>query len=84
VNVVDGVSGAAAVVARFDFKPQPDLGWGTVAQGGVEIYNVPGSHTTLFWDDNVVQILARKDEECIQSSPPRATGLQAVRLQIFS
>jgi hypothetical protein len=52
----------------IDFEAQPDLGWSTVAQGGVEIYDVPGSHTTLFWDDNVVQILARKVEDCIQSS----------------
>jgi amino acid adenylation domain-containing protein len=52
----------------IDYETEPDLGWGTVAQGGVQIYDVPGSHTTLFWDDNVVQILGRKVEECIQSS----------------
>jgi amino acid adenylation domain-containing protein len=52
----------------IDYEPQPDLGWGTVVQGGVEIYDVPGDHTTLFSDDNVVQILARKVKECIQSS----------------
>jgi hypothetical protein len=53
----------------IDYEAEPDLGWGRIAQGGVEIYDVPGDHTTLFWDDSVVQILARKVEECIQSSP---------------
>jgi amino acid adenylation domain-containing protein len=51
----------------IDYETEPDLGWGTVAQGGVEIHDVTGSHITLFWDDNVVQIIARKVEECIQS-----------------
>jgi hypothetical protein len=44
------------------------VGWRTVAQGGVEIGDVPGSLKALFWDDSVVEILARKVEECIQSS----------------
>ena len=57
-----------ALVQPIDFEAQPDLGWSTVAQGGVDIYDVPGSHTSFFWDDNAVQILARKVEECIQSS----------------
>jgi hypothetical protein len=52
----------------IEYEAEPDLGWGTVAQGGVEIYDVPGDHWALFWDDNVVQIVARKVEECIQSS----------------
>ena len=51
-----------------DYEAQPDLGWSTDAEGGIEIHDVPGSHTTLFWDDNVVRILARKVEQCIQSS----------------
>jgi amino acid adenylation domain-containing protein len=57
-----------ALDQAIDYEPQPDLGWGTVAQGGVEIHEVPGNHRHLFWDDNVVQILARKVEQCIQSS----------------
>jgi thioesterase domain-containing protein len=52
----------------IDYEAEPDLGWGKVAQGGVEIYDVPGDHTTVLWDDNAVQILARKVQECIQSS----------------
>lgn len=51
-----------------DFEPQSDLGWSTVALGGVEVHDVPGSHTTLFSDDSIVQILARKVAECIKSS----------------
>jgi amino acid adenylation domain-containing protein len=51
----------------IDFEVQSDLGWSSVAQGGVEVHEVPGSHTTLFSDDSTVRILARKVAECIHS-----------------
>ena len=35
---------------------------------GVEVHEVPGSHTTLFSDDSTVRILARKVAECIHLS----------------
>jgi thioesterase domain-containing protein/acyl carrier protein len=52
----------------IDFEVQSDLGMSTVALGGVEVHDVPGSHTTLFSDDSIVQIIARKVAECIKSS----------------
>ena len=45
----------------------PDLGWNTVAQGGVEVHYVPGTHATIFSDENV-PILARKVQECIREA----------------
>jgi thioesterase domain-containing protein/acyl carrier protein len=52
----------------IDFEVQADLGWSSVAQGAVEVHDVPGSHTTLFSDDRTVRILAKKVAECIKSS----------------
>jgi hypothetical protein len=52
----------------IDFEVQADLGWSTVALGGVEVHDVPGSHTTLFSDNSIVQILAGKVAECINPS----------------
>ena len=52
----------------IDFEVQADLGWSTVAQGEIEVHDVPGSHTTLFSDDSTVRILAKKVAECIKSS----------------
>jgi amino acid adenylation domain-containing protein len=52
----------------IDFEVQADLGWNSVAQGGVEVHDVPGSHTTLFSDERTVQILASKVDECIKLS----------------
>ena len=52
----------------IDFEVQADLGWSSVAQGAVEVHDVPGSHTTLFSDHTTVRILAKKVAECIKSS----------------
>jgi amino acid adenylation domain-containing protein len=52
----------------IDFEVQADLGWSSVAQGGVEVHEVPGSHITLFSNDRTVRILATKVAECINSS----------------
>ncbi|MBV9877323.1 MAG: amino acid adenylation domain-containing protein [Verrucomicrobia bacterium] len=54
----------------IDFEVQADLGWSSVAQGAVEVHDVPGSHTTLFSDHTTVRILAKKVTECIKSSLP--------------
>jgi amino acid adenylation domain-containing protein len=42
-----------------------DLGWGQVAQGGVEVLYIPGTHLTIFSEENVTT-LAEKARECIQ------------------
>jgi hypothetical protein len=49
------------------YEVDRDLGWGAVAQGGVEVQGVPGTHLTMFSDDNV-QELAGKVAQCIQAA----------------
>jgi hypothetical protein len=38
-----------------------------VAQDGVEVHYVPGTHATIFSDENV-SVLAGKAQECIQKA----------------
>ncbi len=40
------------------------FGWGDLAQGGLEIYYVPGSHVSLF-DEPHVKVLAAKLRDCL-------------------
>jgi thioesterase domain-containing protein len=42
----------------------PDLGWGELAVGGVEIFDVPGDHATLI-EEPRVQILAEQLKVCL-------------------
>ena len=41
-----------------------DLGWGFLAENGVELHNVPGDHNTMLHEPNV-RILAGKIRECL-------------------
>jgi aspartate racemase len=53
---------------RLDYKP--DLGWGELALGGVEIHEVPGSHlgaTGIMWEPNV-RLLAEKLKPCLEKA----------------
>jgi amino acid adenylation domain-containing protein len=63
--------GKIALFRTFDqdsaYEVAEDLGWGALAQGGVEIHYVPGTHLTIFSEEHV-SILAKKVEECIQSA----------------
>ncbi len=45
---------------------EPDLGWGEIAAGGVEIVEVPGHHKTLILEPRV-RVLAEKLRECLDS-----------------
>jgi thioesterase domain-containing protein len=63
--------GKVTLFRTFDqdsaYEVVEDLGWNAVAQGGVDIHYVPGTHLTIFSEENV-PILAKKVEECIQSA----------------
>jgi amino acid adenylation domain-containing protein len=50
-----------------EYEAEPDLGWSAVAQGGIEVHNVPGNHWTLFSDEKTLLVLAGKVAECIRS-----------------
>ncbi len=43
---------------------EPDLGWGRLAQGGVEVITVPGNHLTIVQEPRV-KILAEKLQMCL-------------------
>jgi amino acid adenylation domain-containing protein len=51
------------------YEDIPDLGWHDLVAGGIEIRNVPGSHSKLFSDENV-SILAEQLRESIERAKP--------------
>jgi thioesterase domain-containing protein len=51
------------------FEPTDDLGWTEVAEGGLEIHDIPGSHLTIFQPPHV-QAGAEKLAACIQAALP--------------
>jgi thioesterase domain-containing protein len=44
---------------------EPDLGWTRVAQGGVELYHIPGHHWSIM-NPPIVKTLARHLRECLE------------------
>ena len=47
-----------------DDPPTPDLGWGELANDGVEIHDVPGDHLSMIHEPHV-QILAEQLAQCL-------------------
>ena len=60
----------SATLQRGLFR-DPRLGWGTVARGGLKVYEMPGEHETMFLEPHV-QRLAALWTECAQGM--RTTG----------
>jgi amino acid adenylation domain-containing protein len=56
----------------YAYEVDQNLGWSAVALSGVEVHYVPGTHGTIFSDENVPN-LAKKVKECIQSAIEKAT-----------
>jgi thioesterase domain-containing protein/acyl carrier protein len=48
-----------------DFNPDRELGWSRFAEGGVEVYDVPGNHGAIVYEPRV-GILARQLAECLE------------------
>jgi thioesterase domain-containing protein/acyl carrier protein len=48
-----------------DFNPDRELGWSRFAEGGVEVYDVPGHHGAIVYEPRV-GILARQLTECLE------------------
>jgi thioesterase domain-containing protein/acyl carrier protein len=48
-----------------EFNPDRALGWSRFAQGGVEVYDVPGYHGAIVYEPRV-GILARQLAECLE------------------
>lgn len=60
------------------FRPDPKLGWGRLAVGGLEVLEVPGHHGALVHEPRVA-VLAEHLTECLararaESEPESATG----------
>ncbi|MFQ3632501.1 amino acid adenylation domain-containing protein [Roseiflexus sp.] len=55
-----------------------DMGWGHLASGGVDVFEVPGDHISMLHPPHV-QVLARRLEACITTA--LATELQRARAQ---
>ena len=51
--------------AGYEFDPY--LGWNFLAQGGIEVHEMPGAHLELFTDENVSH-LAKVLDGCIRSA----------------
>jgi oxalate---CoA ligase len=47
----------------------PDLGWGALAQGGVEVVEVPGDHLSMIHAPHVLALAASLREHLAQPEP---------------
>jgi non-ribosomal peptide synthetase component F/thioesterase domain-containing protein/acyl carrier protein len=56
------------------------LGWGPLAQGGVEVHEVPGDHDTMTDSPNAY-VLAQKLAACLRAAPPRWDHFGIERVQ---
>jgi thioesterase domain-containing protein len=56
---------------RASVQPDPrlpyDLGWGPLAQGGIEVYELPGDHDLVFQEPNI-QVLAEQLRACLENT----------------
>jgi aspartate racemase len=48
-------------------QPDPDLGWTRIAEGGLEVYEVPGHHGAIIYEPRV-GILAERLEQCLDAA----------------
>lgn len=48
----------------FSYYPVTQLGWGELAAGGLDIYEIPGSHLSMVQEPHV-QVLAEKLSACL-------------------
>ncbi|MDB9312398.1 amino acid adenylation domain-containing protein [Spirulina sp. CS-785/01] len=53
--------------AEVGTELDPQYGWGEIAVGGLEIYDVPGDHLLMLQEPNV-QVLAQKITECLNQN----------------
>ncbi|HEY6050181.1 MAG TPA: hypothetical protein VIZ58_02965, partial [Thermoanaerobaculia bacterium] len=43
----------------------PNLGWGELCGGGVDVYEVPGAHSSILLEDSNLRMLGSKLRECL-------------------
>jgi thioesterase domain-containing protein len=49
---------------EFEVDGDRDLGWGTIATGSLQIFDIPGDHLGILQEPNV-QLLAEKLQLCL-------------------
>jgi oxalate---CoA ligase len=54
-----------ATIQSVQADPDPQMGWGKLAEGGLEIHEVPGDHVSLLVEPNV-RLLAQQLAVCLQ------------------
>ncbi len=54
----------------------PQLGWGRLAAGGVDVRELPGQHLSIFQDPHV-RVLAEKLAECLEIARGPASARSA-------
>jgi amino acid adenylation domain-containing protein len=64
-----------AATQAYDHSLPPDLGWGALAMGGVEVHEVPGDHLSMIHDPHVVE-LAQKIRSCLEQAEVIPGGIQ--------
>jgi amino acid adenylation domain-containing protein len=53
----------------------PDLGWGKLTSVGVEVHDIPGSHTEIVLCEPAVEILAEKLQACMDKAQTYDAGV---------
>jgi thioesterase domain-containing protein/acyl carrier protein len=53
----------------------PDLGWGKLTSVGVEVHDIPGSHTEIVLYEPAVRILAEKLQACMDKAQTYDSGV---------
>jgi aspartate racemase len=70
------------------FNPDRELGWSRFAEGGVEVYDVPGHHGAIVYEPRI-GILARQLAECLERArsahlSPRGSARQTGAMRALS
>lgn len=49
--------------------PDPQLGWGNLVTGGLEVYDIPGSHSeSLLYEERSVRVLGKQLKACLDEA----------------
>jgi hypothetical protein len=69
-----------AAEEEAEFGPDPELGWGGVARGGVEVFEVPGDHISILDQPRVAE-LADRLRGCLEATQKEPLSLQGPSVQ---
>ena len=64
---------AITPLSFIDMPTDRELGWGPLAQGGVEVHEIPGTHREIMREPNV-SVLAHEVSKCLAAAHARHPG----------